>query len=324
MKKTTLLLSTLCLLLLASACKNSGFKKTKSGLLYKIIPSGNGPLIKRGDAIKLTYVYTVRDSVLGSSAEGVPFYAKVDSIGPLYDPREIFMMLRKGDSAVVIQLADSLVKKQGMLPEFIRPKDKLMLKFRVAEIFPADSLAQKDQMAEMQKAQQKAKEKFESMKGSKTKEIEDYLAKNNIKFQKAPEGTFVEVKEAGNGQQADSGKLCKIRYTGKSFPALKVFETNMDGSAPALDLIVGAHQVIPGWEEGLKYFKQGGKGTLYIPFYQGYGPQGRPRGGQPFETLVFDIQVDSVKDAPPAPAQPAMPAMPPPQMQQGHDHEQHR
>ncbi len=32
------------------------------------------------------------------------------------------MMLHKGDSAVVISLADSLQKKQGMLPEFIKKK----------------------------------------------------------------------------------------------------------------------------------------------------------------------------------------------------------
>src|SRR5688572_10921487 len=122
MKKTTLLLSALSVLLLATACKNSGFKKTKSGLMYKIIADGKGPLVKRGDIIKIQFVYKLRDSVLQSSYEQMPFFAKVDSIGPVYDPQEIFTMLRKGDSAVVISLADSLAKKKGMLPEFIKPK----------------------------------------------------------------------------------------------------------------------------------------------------------------------------------------------------------
>jgi FKBP-type peptidyl-prolyl cis-trans isomerase len=308
MKKTTLLLSALSVLLLATACKNSGFKKTKSGLLYKIIPTGSGPLIKRGDVIKIQFVHKLRDSVLANSYEQMPFYAKVDSVGPAYDPQEIFTMLHKGDSAVVIREADSLAKKQGMLPEFIHPKDKLVLSFKVVDVFNVDSIAQKDQMAEMQKAQKRQQEKTESLKGPKVKELEDYLAKNNIKYQKGPQGTYVEIKDAGNGAQIDSGKFASIRYTGKLFPTMKVFETNMEPGKPAFDVQVGTHSVIAGWDEGLKYFKKGGKGTLYIPFFLAYGAQPGP-GGKQYENLVFDIEVDNVSDTMPKQA----PPMPMPQ-----------
>lgn len=319
MKKTTLILSALSILALG-ACKNSGFKKTKSGLLYKIVESGKGPLVKRGDVIKIQFVHKLRDSVLASSYEQMPFYAKVDSVGPVYDPQEIFTMLHKGDSAVVIRLADSLAKKQGMLPEFIKPKDKLILSFRVVEVFTADSIAQKDQMAEMQKAQQRQAQKQESLRGPKVKEIEDYLAKNKINATKAPQGTFVEVKQQGNGAQVDSGKYCSIRYTGKNFPSLKVFESNMEAGKEPFSVVVGTHAVIPGWDEGLKYFKQGGKGTLYIPFFNAYGAQPGP-GGQPYENLVFDIEVVSVSDS--APKQQQAPPMPMPQQHgagDGHNH----
>jgi len=314
MKKTTLLLSALTVMMLGmAACKTGGFKKTKSGLLYKIIPTGSGPVVKRGDIIKINFVHKLRDSVLANSYDQMPFYAKIDSIGPVYDPQEIFGMLRKGDSAVVIRMADSLQKRQGTpLPDFIKPGDKLVLSLRVLDVFTADSVAQKDQMAEMQKAQTKQQQKFESLKGPKTKEIEDYLAKNNIKYQKAPQGTFVEIKEPGNGAQVDSGKHVEVRYTGKLFPSMKVFETNMDGGKPPFDVQVGAHAVIAGWDEGLKYFKKGGKGTLYIPFYLAYGPQQGP-GGQQFENLVFDIEVADVTDS----AKHPMPAMPQQQMPQG-------
>ncbi|WP_166437167.1 FKBP-type peptidyl-prolyl cis-trans isomerase [Niastella caeni] len=314
MKKTTILLSALSLLLLGTACKNSGFKKTKSGLLYKIVSSGNGPAVKRGDVIKLTFVHKLRDSVLASSEDQMPFYAKVDSVGPIYDPQEIFTLLHKGDSAVVIRLADSLAKKQGMLPEFIKPKDKLVLSFKVIEVFTVDSVAQKDQMAEMQKAQQRQQKKQEDLKGPKVKELEDYLAKNNIKFQKAPQGTFVEIKDPGNGAQVDSGKFCSIRYTGKSFPSMKVFETNMEAGKQPFDVVVGTHAVIPGWDEGLKYFKKGGKGTLYIPFFMAYGAQPGP-GGKQYENLVFDIEVVNVSDSAPKQAMP--PGMPMPPQQHG-------
>lgn len=305
MKKTTLILSALSILALG-ACKNSGFKKTKSGLLYKIVETGKGPVVKRGDIIKLQFVHKLRDSILSSSYDQMPFYAKVDSVGPVYDPQEIFSMLHKGDSAVVVFLADSLAKKQGGLPDFIKPKDKLILSFRVVELFTADSIAQKDQMAEMQKAQQRQVQKQESLKAPKVKEIEDYLAKNKINATKAPMGTYVEVKQQGNGAQVDSGKYCTIRYTGKNFPSLKVFESNMEAGKEPFSVVVGTHAVIPGWDEGLKYFKQGGKGTLYIPFFNAYGAQKGP-GGQQYENLVFDIEVVAVSDSAPKPQTPPMP-----------------
>lgn len=313
MKKTSLLLSALTLLLLGSACKTGGFKKTKSGLMYKIIPIGSGPVVKRGDIIKINFVQKLRDSILGSTYDQVPAYQRVDSIGPVYHPQEIFGILRKGDSAVVIMMADSLAKKQGgMLPEFIKPKDKLVLSLRVVDVFTADSLAQKDNMAEVQKNQQRQQQKMESLRGPKTKELEDYLTKNKIQYQKTPGGTFVEIKEPGTGMAIDSGKHVSVRYTGKNFPSMKVFQSNMEGGAPAFDFVVGTHGAIPGWDEGLKYFKKGGKGTLYIPFYQAYGPQQGP-GGSQYENLVFDIVVDDVSDSAkkePAPA-PAMPQQQP-------------
>jgi FKBP-type peptidyl-prolyl cis-trans isomerase FkpA len=324
MKKTTLILSALSILAFGTACKNSGFKKTKSGLLYKIISTGNGAKVKQGDVVKLSFTYSLRDSVLSSSEEQIPFYAKVDSIGPAYDPREIFPLLHKGDSAVVISLADSLAKKQGQLPEFIKPKDKLVLKFKVVEVFTSDSVAQGDRMAEMQKAQQRQQEKQVSLRGPKVKEIEDYLKAKKIVTQKAPLGTFVEVKEPGNGPQVDSGKYCSIRYTGKSFPSMNVFESNMEGGKEPFSVVIGTHAVIPGWDEGLKYFKQGGKGTLYIPFFNAYGAQPGP-GGKPFENLVFDVEVVSVSDSAPKPQGMPMPVPPQGQGQQhgagdGHNH----
>ena len=309
MKKTTLvlLLSALTVLLMGTACKTGGFKTTKSGLMYKIISTDNGPVVKRGDVIKFHVIQKLRDSTLGNSYERMPFYAKIDSIGPLYDPQEIFPLLRKGDSAIVILMADSLAKRQGgQLPDFIKPKDQLVLSFHVIEVFHVDSLAQKDQMAEMQKAQQRQQQKFESMKEVKTKEIEEYLAKNKIPFQKTPEGTYIQIKDPGNGKQIDTGKQVTVLYSGKSFPSMKVFDQNMDGSKPPLVLVIGEHKVIPGWEEGLKYFKKGGKGTLYIPFFQGYGPQS-PTGAQ-YETMIFDVVVtdvsDSVKKESPMPGMP--------------------
>jgi FKBP-type peptidyl-prolyl cis-trans isomerase FkpA len=318
MKKTTILLGSLVVLLLA-ACSGGGFKKTRSGMMYKIISDGKGKSAQRGNVLKIHFSQrlkgTNKDTLLGESYGKMPSYAQVDSSGPIYSPIEIFQLLRKGDSAVVIMEADTLIKKNpGGIPPFIGKKDKLVLTLKVVDLFTVDSLAQKDQMAEsvkeqgrQQQEQQKAATEGEKLKAPAVKEIEDYLAKNKIVAQKAAGGTFVQITDPGTGEQAAAGKKISVKYTGKLFPSGKVFESNMDGSRPPYELVLGTASVIAGWDEGLAFFKKGGKGTLYIPFFQAYGDRPGP-GGKPHESLIFDVEVTEVGAAEATPSQ-----TPPPQ-----------
>src|SRR5882757_7598040 len=128
--------------------------------------------------------------------------------------------------------------------------------------------------------------------------VEGYLAKNNIKAEKTDKGTYVVVENPGSGPQVDSGKQIFVRYTGKFLPSGKVFESNMTGPGnDPIKFIAGQGGVIPGWDDGLKKFKKGGKGTLYIPAFMAYN-QGPGPDRKPFENLMFDIEVVDVTDAP--------------------------
>ncbi|HEV3249543.1 MAG TPA: FKBP-type peptidyl-prolyl cis-trans isomerase, partial [Puia sp.] len=285
-------------MMIAMACNNQGFKKTRSGLLYKIISDGKGEVAKRGQFLKINFVQKVHDSVLNSSTDGMPVYTPVDSTGPNYSAAEIFPLLRKGDSAVIILLADSLQRKSGQpLPPFIKKKDKLTLALKVIDIFPSQELVRKDEDSEIQK--QRLKE---------IKVVEDYLFKNKITTQKTQKGTYVEVKARGDGPAVDSGKEISVRYTGKAIPSGKVFESNMNGpNTEPYKFVVGRRQIIPGWDDGLRLFKKGGKGTLYIPAFLAYDSRQGP-GGKQYENLIFDVEIVDVKDAPNQPAANAMPS----------------
>jgi FKBP-type peptidyl-prolyl cis-trans isomerase FkpA len=287
-------------LLGAVACSNSEFKKTKSGLMYKIFSDGKGSPVQKGQFLKMQLVQKLRDSVLYSTYGGFPFYIPVDSPKPTYSPTEIFMLLRKGDSAVTIILADSIARKSGGLPPFMKKKDKVVITFKVLDVFQNQEQMLADRKLETDK-----------QKDREIKDVEKYLADSNINATKTEEGVYVVVKDPGNGPQVDSGKQVLVHYTGKLFPSGKVFESNMTGPGnEPLKFVIGMHQVIPGWEDGLKKFRQGGKGTLYIPSFLAY--DGRPGPGHtPYENLIFDVVVDSVRNAPPAPApRPGMPTMP--------------
>ena len=52
----------------------------------------------------------------------------------------------------------------------------------------------------------------------------------------------------------------------------------------------------------MKYFKQGGKGTIFIPAMMAYKGQPASEIIKPYTNLKFDVEVVEVKDAPPAPA----------------------
>src|SRR6202790_4065138 len=170
MKKINSFLFALMGILLLVACDNRGLKKTKSGLLYKIISDGKNPVVKRGQFVKLTFsqkISGVKDTVLFSSDSTLPAYVPIDSVQPnAYSPVEIFSLLRKGDSAVVIQLADSIQRKSGgqPLPSFIHKKDKIILTMRVVDVFDNEELVKKDREALLQTFHEK-----------EIKQVENYL-----------------------------------------------------------------------------------------------------------------------------------------------------
>ena len=288
-------------LLLAASCTNSEFKKTKSGLLYKIYSDGKGAMAKKGEFLKANVIEKIRDSVLYSSYGSVPAYIPVDTPRPTYNPAEIFSLLRKGDSCVVVIQADTLLRRSnGQLPPFIKKKDKIIISFKVTDLFASQELVMADRQAELDK-----------QKNREIQQVQDYLTQHNIQAQKTDLGTYYVVKDPGNGPQVDSGKQVSIRYTGRSLPTDKVFESNMTGPGnDPFKVVIGTHQVIPGWDDALRKFKKGGKGTLFIPAYLAYNEQAMP-GHKPFENLAFDIEVIDVTDAPPVSATPGMPGLPP-------------
>jgi FKBP-type peptidyl-prolyl cis-trans isomerase len=280
---------------LLASC-GSNYQKTQSGLLYKIASKGNGPQVKKGEFLKVNYSQKIGDSLVVSSFDnGLAAYAKADSVGPIYNVLEILPVLHQGDSVVIVELGDSL-EKRGMLPPFMKHTQKRTWTLKVVKIIPDMEAMQKDQQAEMKAYQVKQESVFEN-----------YMSSKKSTCQKTGGGVYVEIKEPGNGPQADSGKFVSVRYKGKFMPSEKVFETNMDDpNKQPLQFPLGVGGIIDGWEEGLKLFHAGGKGTLYVPYQLAYKDQAGP-GGLPFQNLIFDIEMLEVKDAPPAPKLPQMP-----------------
>ena len=81
---------------------------------------------------------------------------------------------------------------------------------------------------------------------------------------------------------------CSIKYCHTAWNGVKFSMEEQDA------VMLTLNRVIPAWTEGLQLLGEGGKATLYVPSELGYGERGS-NGIDPNTTLVFDIQLDSVK-----------------------------
>lgn len=323
MKKVYYSLMIIGVAALAVSCGNVSYKKTKSGMLYKIISSNpKDSVVKEGDWIKLYFVQKLNDSVLQTNYGKLPVYQKMtNTAGVNYNPVEIFDLLRKGDSVTTILLVDSLLRKGLMqeMPPFMKKSDRLVLGLRILDVFRSDSLYQLDYEAEMKKdaprqqkeqeeqmakmekemKEQRDKEELEMEKSGDAakgiKEMQNFLASRNIKAEQVGKGTFVVIKQQGTGPQAAPGKFVTVKYNGKFLVSDSTFEASI--FTRQLD----RGKLISGMEEGLIQFKQGGTGTLYVPGFRAYGKNPNPGSPfKPFEPLKFDIEILSVTDTMPA------------------------
>lgn len=100
---------------------------------------------------------------------------------------------------------------------------------------------------------------------------------------------------AGVGREAKIGDTVNVQYVGVAWSTKQQFDASWD-SGKATDVTpLGRASVIKGWNKGLVGAREGGRRLLIIPPGLGYGAQGAGGDIKPNETLVFVIDVLSVK-----------------------------
>ena len=104
----------------------------------------------------------------------------------------------------------------------------------------------------------------------------------------------------GSGDVATKGKSVTVHYTGWLYDekapdkhGMK-FDSSVDRGQP-FTFLLGAGQVIRGWDDGVAGMKVGGKRTLLIPADLGYGSNGAGGVIPPGASLVFDVELLDVK-----------------------------
>ena len=138
-------------------------------------------------------------------------------------------------------------------------------------------------------------------------EQEAFLAENGKRpgVVTTASGLQYEVITEGTGAMPGETDTVRVNYRGTTIDGT-VFDTTYDRGEPAE---VPLDHVIPGWAEGIRLMKEGGKAMLYIPSDLAYGERGAGSAIGPNSALIFEVELLAIvpaqdapnPDAPPAP-----------------------
>jgi peptidylprolyl isomerase len=99
--------------------------------------------------------------------------------------------------------------------------------------------------------------------------------------------------QVGTGITPTVGQTVVVQYTGWLTDGTQ-FDSSLDSGQP-FTFQLGQGSVIPGWDEGVATMKIGGKRQLVIPPELGYGASGAGSSIPPNATLIFEIELISIK-----------------------------
>lgn len=114
---------------------------------------------------------------------------------------------------------------------------------------------------------------------------------------KTPGGAVLLTEREGNGAAPGEDDTVEVHYEGRLVDGT-VFDSSYKRGEP-LEFALGG--VIQGWTEGLQMMAPGAKAKLTIPPNLGYGSMGAPPRIPGEATLIFDIELLSVKGTASAP-----------------------
>jgi len=269
------------------------------GIKYSITSSNPGAKIKLTDVITFNFTAkTVKDSILQSSYQtGHPVKIQVVPSRDIVDLMDIFVLLSENDAVVALIPTDSIFKNnEQSRPPFLPKGSSLNYAIKIEKVQTLEqAIAERDK-------------ENEALKTAERDSIQKYITKQKLTINTTASGLSYVVTQPSTKGKPLAGDTILVNYIGRTIDG-KVFDTSIEAEAKKAGLIqpgrpyepitvvVGAGEVIQGWDEGFLLLNEGSKVTFIIPSDLGYGPQGRGEAIKPYSPLIFDVELVKVNRA---------------------------
>ena len=163
-------------------------------------------------------------------------------------------------------------------------------------------------LMQLQKEMQEKQQAKAAQEGDANKKEGDaFLAANKSKegVVTLPSGLQYKILTPGSGPKPTASDSVVCNYKGTLINGTE-FDSSYKRGEPATFPVTG---VIKGWTEALQLMPVGSKWQLFIPSDLAYGPRGTPGGPiGPNSTLIFEVELMSIKDKNPPPDKAPAPA----------------
>ncbi len=279
MKKVLALAVFAVTLIYLSGCSNNPNVVTKeNGLKYTDDTVGTGREAKMGDLVSIKFsAWAIKDSTENPFKDWINDTSKAkQSIGSTEKMGKPYKYLLKEGSFIKGSAEGIAGMKVGGTRTIIIPSDLAYGKQGIGPIPPNTNL-----------------KAVITLVDAKEPVVANIWDVDTTKYKTTKDGLKYAIVEEGTGAQPDSGDLVTVDYSGYLAKDSTKFDSSVERDEP-FTFKLGAHMVIPGWDEGIALMKKGGKARLVIPPSLGYGT--RPnRVIPPNSTLIFDVHLIDVK-----------------------------
>lgn len=262
--------------------KHRGFKKTSDGLYYKFHVKGDDTTtLRQGMVLNLKLKYSINDSVLFNSAD-IPQEFMLPLNEPTYkgDLYSALAMMKPGDSATFITLADSFFLKTIRLPEV---PDSAFIGKEI--FFDVKIISAKTQ--EQLEAENKVK--MEEAKAAEQTTLQNYLKSANITVSPLASGLYFIDTKKGNNQKPKVGDFGKIHFKVSTIDGNVLYSTYDQGEPMMWES--GKDFDNKGVTEALSLMSKGSKASIIVPSSLAFGEQGRGQMIAPYTTLLYDLEL---------------------------------
>ena len=289
--------------LMVASCKPKGdlpgFSKTESGLNYVFLEQHKeAQQVQMDDVLDCELILRFEDDTLYNNMGRSQQLLQAGDRQFVGSLEEGLVMMHIGDKAAFAIRADSLAKYHTMPPSYVAGKGQFMLyEIKLNGIVTA---------AAQEKERQLFLDEMQEMQRQEPALLAQYIADNGIEAQPTENGLYVITHKKGTGSKIETGSHVAFNYTGRLLDGT-VFDSNVEGTAKEAgifdaqrkyepeEFVMGQTSYVRGLIEGMTGLQKGAKVTLIIPSKLGYGAVGRDKKIKPYSTLLFDIDIISVK-----------------------------